>query len=212
MVRVRKSSKDGGENSGYPLRRSRSHEVRQHASTAKSAIYMRAGKQERVCPSATETQWQSCLICSLTIHCLTYSLSLSRSSTTHMSSSPSSPSFLSSKVHGRLLFDFYFEQCQSNIYITLQYIPPNDVTKASSTSCVVSGSYSWDYQQQACIHLYGVGSEAMPHLHPGGSGPPTGRRLPDDTVVGDDGSAYLFWLPEQISFACLDIWAGSKLR
>jgi len=36
--------------------------------------------------------------------------------------------------------------------------------------------YLQDYQQQACIHLYGVGSEAMPHLHPGGSGPPIKSR------------------------------------
>jgi len=35
--------------------------------------------------------------------------------------------------------------------------------------------------------------------------------MSDDAVVGDDGSAYLFWLAEQIPFACLDIWAGSKL-
>ncbi len=37
MVRVRKSSKDGGENSGSPKRISRSNEMEQHAITAKGS-------------------------------------------------------------------------------------------------------------------------------------------------------------------------------
>ncbi len=150
----------------------------------------------------------------LSHHPLPYllSLSLARSSTTHTSSSPSSPSVLSSKVHGRLLFDLYIEQCQSNIYITLQYIPPNYVTEVSSTSWVVSGLFP--------VGLSAAGLHSSVRRMLGSNAPSTSLRqwstnqkqMSDDTVVGDDGSAYLFWLPEQISFACLDIWAGSKLR
>jgi hypothetical protein len=36
-VGVRKYSKEGGENSGNPLRRFRSHEMKQHAITAKGS-------------------------------------------------------------------------------------------------------------------------------------------------------------------------------
>jgi len=100
-VGVRKYSKEGGENSGNPLRRFRSHEMKQHAITAKGNHGERqrsrctAGRQERACHSATEAQWQSCLICNLTIHCLPYTHTLS--SRTHLSSSPSSPSLFSSR-------------------------------------------------------------------------------------------------------------------